>query len=141
MIFGRQKTNYGHEMREYLKEMMLQYISENYSIADDIVQIFSDAEIMIRNTPEKEICKMMKVNNVNMEHGALNILQNVAMRAIRPSSSYDFLRNAIKGDADPAYTLYININDIKLKKGYISEKQHKENEILATSISMNSPFI
>ena len=94
-----------------------------------------------RKTTEKEICKMMNANNVNMEHGALNILQNVAMRAIMPSSPTDFLRNTIKGEADAAYTLYCDINDIKLKKGYISKQQHKESEMLAINISMNSPFL
>ena len=129
------KTNYSQEMRNILKDYMLQYIKENPLAADDVVPIFSDAEVMIRNFSEKEISKMMKENNVNAECGALNILQNFAMTKIQSKSAKDFLFAS-----DYAYILYNDVNDLKLKKGYISQEQYDENELLATKLSIQSPF-
>jgi hypothetical protein len=72
--FFKPKTIYAGEMREYLKAYMLSYIEENPLAADDIVPIFSDAELIVRRLPEREIVKTMRSNGVNVECCALNIL-------------------------------------------------------------------
>ncbi|MGN1443975.1 MAG: hypothetical protein ACI4XE_09020, partial [Acutalibacteraceae bacterium] len=78
-MFNKKKTNYVGEMRDYVRDFMLKYIKEFPSSADDVIPIFSDVECLISNLSEKEICKMMKTNSVNIECGTLNIIQNFAM--------------------------------------------------------------
>lgn len=135
--FFKPKTNYAGEMREYLKGYMLSYIEENPLAADDIVPIFSDAELIVRRLPEREIVKTMRSNGVNVECCALNILQNVAMTNITQQSSTDFLKGAMK---DHAFELYRKINKMKLEKGYISKQQYEENDLLATKLAIKSPL-
>lgn len=135
--FTKPKTNYAGEMREYLKEYMLFYIKENPLAADDVVPIFSDVELLIRRLPEKEITKAMRVNNVNIECCVLNILQNVAMSAIKQQSATGFLKGY---DKDYAYELYKCVNDLKLEKGYIDKQQHEENNLVSTRMAIKSPL-
>ena len=135
-LFGP-KTNYVSEMRECLKEYMLSYIKDNPAAADDVVPIFSDAELVLRRFSEKEISKTMRANNVNVECCALNILQNVAMHEIKQQSATDFIKGY---DTDYAYELYKHVNDLKLKKGYISKQQHEENNLVATKMAIKSPL-
>lgn len=135
--FFKPKTDYAREMRECLKEYMLSYIKDNPFAADDVVPIFSDAELIIRRLPEKKIAKTMRVNNVSIECCALNILQNVAMQAIKQQSATDFLKGY---DKDYAHELYRHVNDLKLEKGYISKQQHEENNMVATKTAIKSPL-
>lgn len=137
MCFFKPKTNYTREMREYLKEYMLSYIKDNPFSADDVVPIFSDAELIIRKLSERKISKAMRVNNIGVECCALNILQNVAMAAIKQQSATDFLKSY---DKDYAYELYKCVNDLKLEKGYINEQQYEENNLIATKIAIKSPL-
>ncbi|MBQ5321583.1 MAG: hypothetical protein J6K88_05980 [Oscillospiraceae bacterium] len=134
-FFNREKTNYVGEMREYIKKFMLKYIKEYPSASDVVIPIFSNAEQMVRGLSEKQISKMMKTNNVNIECGALNIIQNFAMTELEPKSGVDFLR----GD-NYAYDLYNYVNEYKYANGYISKLQFEENKMLATKLSLQSPL-
>ena len=138
--FGKSKTNPRQEMTEYLKKFMLDYIKENAEDADDVVPIFSDAEVGIRKLPEKELNKSLKQNHITIEFAVLNIVQNCAMVSIKPQAAKDFLMRSITGNHDSAYDLYHYVNDIKLKKGYISKEQYEENKLLAVKLSMKSPL-
>ena len=128
-------TNYCQEMREILKNYMLQYIKDNPSSGDAVIPIFSDAEVMIRRSSEKQLCKMMKKNHVNAECGVLNILQNFAMVNLSPQPALDYLL-----DDNPVLELYNAINELKLQKGYISQRQYEENKMLGVKLSLQSPF-
>ena len=134
-FFNREKTNYVGEMLEYIKNFMLIYIKEYPSASDVVIPIFSNAEQMVRGLSEKQISKMMKSNNVNIECGVLNIIQNFAMTELKPKSGVDFLR----GD-DYAYDLYNYVNEYKYDNGYISKSQFEENKMLATKLSLQSPL-
>lgn len=135
-FFNKVKTNYVDEMREYIKDFMLRYIKEFPLSSDDVIPIFSDAEQLIRESSEKQVSKMMKVNRVNIECGALNIIQNFAMTRLEPKSAIDFLRD----DANNAYALYNYVNKYKYDKGYITKQQFDENAMLATKLSLQSPL-
>lgn len=134
-IFNKKKTNYVGEMRDYVRDFMLKYIKEFPSSADDVIPIFSDVECFIRNLSEKEIYKMMKTNSVNIECGALNIIQNFAMTKLEPKSAVDFLISN-----DTILDLYNYVNEAKYNKGYISKQQFDENANLATKLSLQSPL-
>ena len=138
--FFKPKTNYAAEMRECLKECMLLYIKDNPLAADAVVPIFSDAELIIRRLPEREIAKTMRANGVNVECCALNILQNVSMTEIKQVSSRDFLLRARPEEKDHAYELFIYVNKVKLDKGYIDKQQYDDNQLTATKLAINSPF-
>lgn len=134
------KTDYHREMRECLMEFMLSYINDNPFAADTVVPIFSDAELIIRRLPEKEIAKTMRVNNTNVECCALNIVQNVAMSSIQQVSSRDFLSRTSPEEQDHAYELFNHINKLKLDKGYIDKQQYDDNWRVATRLAMKSPL-
>ena len=133
--FNKSKTNYAEEMREYIKNFMLQYIKEFPLSSDEVIPIFSDAEQMIRGFSEKEVSKMMKVNRVNVECGALNIIQNFAMTRLEPKSGVELIR-----DDNHPYDLYNYVNKYKYNRGYISKQQFDENALLATKLSLQSPL-
>lgn len=135
-FFNRQKTNYVGEMREYIKSFMLKYIKEYPLASDVVIPIFSNAEQMVGSLSEKEISKIIKTHNVNIECGALNIIQNLAMTELELKSGVDFL----KGD-NYTYDLYNYINEYKYDRGYISESQFEENKMLATKLSLQPPFM
>ena len=135
-FLGKPKTNYVGVMRECVKEFMLKYIKEFPGPSDVVIPIFSDAEQMIRGLSEKETSKMMNVNGVNAECGALNIIQNFAMTKLEPKSGVDFL----KGNDNDAFDLYNYVNQVKLDKGYITKQQFEENKLLATKLSLQSPL-
>ena len=135
-FLGLSKTNYVGEMIEYLKHFMLGYIKEHPEASDDVIPIFSNANEMLKGTSENEIRKSMKHNNVNIECGVLNIVQNFAMTELNPKSAAEFLK---KTD-DHALNLYKYVNDLKYKKGYISKQQYDENSLLATKLSLNAPL-
>ena len=134
-LFNRTKTNYVGEMREYVKSFMLQYIKEFPSASDVVIPIFSNADEMIRGLSEKEISKSMRTNRVNVECGALNIIQNFAMTELKPKSGVDFLSKE-----DYALKLYNYVNELKFNKGYISRAQFDENKMLSTKLSLQSPL-
>jgi hypothetical protein len=134
-LFNRKKTNYVGEMRDYLKQFMLQYIKNNPHAADIVIPVFSNVETMIRGLSEKELGKMLKANNVNIECGVLNIVQNFAMTELKAKSGVEFLNSD-----DYARDLYKFVNDLKYKKGYISKQQHEENEMLGVKLSLQNPF-
>lgn len=138
--FFKPKTDYCREMRECLKEYMLSYIKDKPFAADTVVPIFSAAELMIRRLPEKEIAKTMRVNGINVECCALNILQNVSMTEIKQVSSRDFLLRTRPEDQDHAYELFNHINKLKLDKGYIDKQQYDDNQLVATKLAMKSPL-
>ena len=135
-FFNKAKTNYVGEMRECVKDFMLRYIKEFPSSGDVVIPIFSEAEQMIRGLSEKEVSKMMKDNHVNVECGALNIIQNFAMTNLKPKSAVDFL----KGSDDDALKLYNYVNQYKYDKGYITKQQFEENKSLGTKLSLQSPL-
>ena len=135
-FFNKAKTNYVSEMREYVKSFMLEYIKEFPMSSDVVIPIFSDAELMIRGLSEKEISKMMRVNHVNVECGALNIIQNFAMTKLEPKSGVDFLMS----NDNHAYDVYKYVNKYKYNRGYITKQQFDENELLATKLSLQSPL-
>lgn len=134
-LFSRTKTNYVGEMREYVKSFMLQYIKEYPCSSDVVIPIFSNANEMIKGLSEKDLQKSMKTNGVNIECGALNIIQNFAMTELKPKSGVDFLKNE-----DYALDLYNYVNELKYQKGYISKVQFEENKMLATKMSLQSPL-
>ena len=138
--FFKPKTDYSREMRECLKEYMLSYIKDNPFAADTVVPIFSDAELIIRGLPEKEIAKTIRANDINVECCALNILQNVAMTEIKQVSSKDFLLRTRPEEQDHAYELFNHINKLKLDKGYIDKQQYDDNQLVATKLAMKSPL-
>lgn len=138
--FFKPKTDYSREMRECLKEYMLSYIKDNPFAADTVVPIFSDAELIIRGLPEKEIAKTIRVNDINVECCALNILQNVAMTEIKQVSTRDFLLRTRPEEQDHAYELFNHINKLKLDKGYIDKQQYDDNHLVATKLAMKSPL-
>ncbi|MBE6812797.1 MAG: hypothetical protein E7523_07930 [Ruminococcaceae bacterium] len=133
--FRREKTNYGEEMREYLKTFMLQYIKDFPSAADDVIPVFSDAELMIRGSSERKILRTMLANGINVECGILNIVQNVAMTRLKPKNAVDFI-----SDGNNVFNLYNYVNELKYKKGYISKRQFEENEKLGIRLSLQSPL-
>ena len=135
--FVKPKTRYREEMCEHLKAYMLSYIGEDPFAGDDIVSLFSDAELIVRRLPKREIAKTMRANGVNVECCALNILQNVAMTNIKQQSSADFIKGAME---DYAFRLYREINKIKLEKKYISKQQYEENDLLAAKLALKSPL-
>lgn len=134
------KTDYRREMRECLMEYMLSYINDNPFAADAVVPIFSDAELIIRRLPEKEISKTIRVNNINVECCALNILQNVAMTEIKQVSTRDFLSRTSPDEQDHAYELFSHVNKLKLDKGYIDKQQYDDNQHVATKLAIKSPL-
>jgi len=139
-LFKNKKTNYIQDMREYLREFMRLYIKNNPSVADAVIPIFSNTEVMIRGLTEKKVKKMMNINHVNIECGVLNILQNFSMTEIKAKPAADFMRSVMFGEMDTAYALYNYINDFKFNKGYINKQQYDENSLLATELSIHSPF-
>ena len=78
----------------------------------------------------------MKVNQVNVECGALNIIQNFAMTSLEPKS----VENFICGNNSNVYSLYNYVNKFKYDKGYISKQQFDENAMVATKLSLKSPL-
>ena len=134
-IFKSKKTNYRVEMIEYVRSFMLSYIKEFPTAADAVIPIFSNANEMLKSVSEKDIRKMMESNRVNVECGALNIIQNFAMTELKPQSAVSFL----KGENYP-FALYNYINERKYNKGYISKQQYDENAMLATKLSIHSPL-
>ena len=135
MSFLRAKTNNVEQMELWLQNFMLDYLKEHADDGDDLVPIFSDTRDFIRKAGEKKITKLLKQNMISVEEGILNILQNHAMFAITPKSGVDF----IMGGDDAAYELYNNLNDLKLSRGYISKKQHTENEKAVTRAALIPP--
>ena len=77
-FFKVSKTNYSVEMREYVKNFMLAYIKEFPKASNAVIPIFSNVNEMLKSASEKEIKNMMTANHVNVECGALNIIQNFA---------------------------------------------------------------
>ena len=138
--FFKRKTDYRRGMRECLLEYMLAYINDNTFAADAVVPIFSDAELIIRRLSEKEIAKTIRVNDINAECCALNILQNVAMTKIKQVSSRDFLLRTRPEEQDHAYELFNHVNKLKLDKGYIDKQQYEDNRLTATKLAIKSPF-
>lgn len=134
-FFKREKTNYVGEMQEYLKNFMIQYIKEYPSASDDVIPIFSNAQLMIQGLSEKEINKTIKTNHINIECATLNIIQNFAMTELHPKDPKNFLIGE-----DHPYELYKYVNDIKYKKGYISKQQYDDNAMLAIKLSLNPPL-
>lgn len=134
-FFKKEKTNVVGEMREYLKNFMVQYIKKYPSASDDVIPIFSNAQKMIQSLSEKKAIKMMKTNNVNIECATLNIIHNFAMMELHPKSGIEFLTGE-----DNVLALYTYVNDLKYKKGYIGQHQYDENAILATKLSLNTPL-
>ena len=104
-----------------------------------MIPIFSKANEMIKGLSEKEVRKSIKDNCVNVECGALNIIQNFAMAEIKPVSPVDFIKGVVKKE-NHALELYQHINGLKYKKGYITKQQFDENELLATQLSIQDPF-
>lgn len=138
--FFNRKTDYRGEMRECLMEYMLSYINDNPTAGDTVVPIFSDSELIIRRLPKKEIAKAIRVNGINAECCALNILQNVAMTEIKQVSFRDFLRCTMPEEQDHAYELFNHINKLKLDKGYIDQQQYEDNRLTATKLAIKSPL-
>ncbi len=134
-LFNRRKTNYVGEMREFLRKFMMQYITDNPYASDSVIPIFSDAELMIRGSSEKEMCEMLKENNVNIEFGVLNIIQNFAMVYVKPRSAAELIRLE-----DHALNLYNFVNNAKYESGYISKQQFDENRMLGVKLGLKPPL-
>ena len=63
------------------------------------------------------------------------------MTRIQAKPATDFIRSAIlQEDENYAFKLYNDINKLKLEKGYISQKQYDDNELLGINLSMQSPL-
>ena len=138
--FKRVDTNYRQQMQEIMKTYMLQYIKQFPENSHDAVPIFFFFFLMVRNSSEQEISKTLKKSNLTVESGALNIIQNNALVRIREKSGSDFVLGALSTHKDVAYELYEYINDIKLKKGFISKKQYEENSMVGVKASLKTPF-
>lgn len=134
------KRNYRTEMYEFLKAFMLEYIRENPCAADTVIPIFSNAELIIRQSSENDLKKAMKENDVSIEHGVLNIVQNCAMVEIKPQDYYSLVSSIVHREKDPVLALYDNVNNLKYKKGYINKQQFDENELLGIQRSTQSPL-
>ena len=135
-LFKRKKTSYIEEMRKQLKAFMLQYIKDYPMASDTVIPIFSNVEEMLKNSSERDITKLLKSNNINVECAILNIIQNFAMAELKPKSGVDFL----KSSDDYALELYNYTNALKLEKGYISKEQYEENKMLGVKMSLQSPL-
>lgn len=121
MFWNSRKTYYAEEMLEHLKRFMLNYIKDNPRASDTVVPIFSNAERMIRGFRERDIQKTLQREGVPLECMVLNVIQNWAMTELKQKSGSDF----ILGD-NHAYDLYRHVNDVKLQKGYINQKQYDD---------------
>ena len=138
-LFDRyKKTDYSYimGMREYLKNFMLDYIEEFPSSADEVILICSAVDLGLCNTSTGEIRKInkfMEENHINVELGVLNLLQNSASRDIKKKTGSEFISGEVP---DYAYDLFIYINKLKYKKGYIDKKQRDENELWATKVAI-----
>ena len=75
----------------------------------------------------------MEENHINVELGVLNLLQNSASRGIKKKTGLEFISGEVP---DYAYDLFIYINKLKYKKGYIDKKQRDENELWATKVAI-----
>lgn len=135
MCFHKKETNNVEQMELWLQNFMLDYLREHADDGDDLVPIFSDTRDFIRTAGEKNITKLLKKNRITAEEGILNILQNHAMFAITPKSGAAF----IMGYDDAADKLYKDLNDLKLSRGYISKRQHAENEKAAAAYALTPP--
>ena len=85
----------------------------------------------------------MKQTYNSAESGALNILQNCSLLRIKPKSGPDFISSSLLQNlsaGDVAYDLYCYINEIKLNKGFIDEKQYKDNELVGLNRAIKSPL-
>ena len=58
------------------------------------------------------------------------------MVEMKPKSATSF----ILGDDNSAFELYNYVNNLKYEKGYISKQQYDDNALLATKLSLDSPF-
>ena len=124
-IFGSNKeTDILQEMKDFLEKFMTKYASENPDDMEALAGVFANARMMVNSLTPKDAKKAMKQNGVDAACGVLNILQNYAMTEIRPES----MRDILYGEEGEAYNLYMNINDEKLRLGYISKEQHQDNK-------------
>lgn len=135
-LFGKTKTNHIPEMRQYLKNYMLQYVKDHPDLAHDAVPIFSDAELVLRKLTEKQVEKMLNADNMCIESAMLNILQNTCTLHFKKKTTKEILLSSIDTNKDVAFELYNEINDIKLNKGYINKQQHEENNLVAIQLTM-----
>ena len=136
-LFKRKKISYIQEMCEQLKIFMLQYIKDYPMSSNIVIPIFSNAEKMLKSNSERDIIKLLKSNNINIECAILNIIQNFAMAELKPKSGVDFLKSS---NDDYALELYNYTNVLKLEKGYISKQQFEENKMLGVKMSLQSPL-
>lgn len=134
-LFGRMKNNYRIELREHVKAFMLNYIKEYPNSADDVVPIFSQADILVQNLTERELYKVVKRQGHSMEYMALNIIQNCAMMELKPKNAIDFLQGN-----DYIHSLYDHVNELKYERGYIDRQQFEENKMLGTQLSLVPPL-
>ena len=135
MCFFSKKTNYSVEMREYLKDFMLQYIKDFPRSSDDVIPIFSNVNELIKHSSERELKKAMTIKKVNVECAALNYIQNFAMTEMKPKRATAFLN-----DENHVLDLFDYVNDLKYKKGYISKQQFDDNHMAAFKLSVESPL-
>lgn len=129
------RTHHKDEMRNCLKSVMLEYIKEHPRAADDVIPIFSDAELMIRKCSERQIVKMLKMQHINSECAALNIVHNMAIARLTPKRGADFIASE-----DHAYDLCGHINKLKFAKKYQSKQTYDENERVALELSLIPPL-
>lgn len=119
------------EMKDSLLIFMTGYAIQKHDNMESLAGIFASAQNIINSVSPKEVQKEMSKNSVSAESIVLNIIQNCAMYEIKASTK-DFLF----GQEDEAFVLYMDINDEKLEKGYISKEQYEENKRLGTCLKI-----
>lgn len=134
------KTNYKDQIEDIIKNRMLKMMDDDVNKSDRLMPVFSNAELMIRDLSEKELVRMMKQNNINnVELLALNILQNWAMSEIIVVDQRTFIMS--NDSDDPAFEYFNEINNEKLEKGYITQKQYDDNKLMGVKIKTGSAFL
>ena len=134
-LFDRIKINYKMELREEVKEFMLKYIKEHPNSADDVVCVFSQADIVAQNLSKRELNKIIKRQGHSIEYLSLNIIQNCAMMELKPKSGIDYLQGN-----DYLRYLYDYVNELKFKRGYIGKQQFEENKMIGMQLSLVPPL-
>jgi hypothetical protein len=141
MLFSRESIeSYRSGLIGFLRTYMLQYLNDHPEDGDDVVPIFSDIREQIKNASDREIRKIKRKTNNNVMIPVLNMLHSYCMYFIKKQSFGDSLRAQLRREEQPALKLYNAINEFKLDKGLITQKQFDENMKLGKELSMYNPL-
>ena len=134
-LFGISSKNekYHEAMKQHLINFVIAFAKSKPQDMDYVIPIFDYAKLTIIEMDKNEIRKARK-SGVLPELAVLNILQNFAYFELRTISPQEYLTGS-----DPVYNLFNQINDEKLKKSFITKKQHEENKQLGFKKHVKNP--